>query len=155
MTKSVNLAPSSEHYTQTAHQPSLLPHILLSRHNQDYKWPLKLLQGPSWVKPNTRPLENPYLLKDLDEDLNPFLLELMDLEALTPVKIESKQASSTLFEDASNNITEEDPQMMTTMTSEAMDLQVEEGDLPTKTPMAPCRIRSPSCLDNGVDIGRA
>ena len=125
-----------------AHPPSLLPHILLSRHNRDYKWPPKLLQGPSRARPNTRPLENPYLLKDPDEDTDPFLLDLTDLEPLTLVKIESVQASSTLFEGASNKTTDEAPQM-TTMTSEVMDL-LEEEDLPTKTLMATCRIMSPS-----------
>ena len=98
-----------KHRLQTACPLSLLPHILLSRHNCNYKWPQKLLQGPSQAKPNTRPLENPYLLKDPDEDLDPFLLELNDLEPLAPVRIESAQALSTLFGDTSNNPIEGDP----------------------------------------------
>jgi hypothetical protein len=89
-----------------------------------------------------KPLENPYLLKDLDEDLDPFLSDLTDLEPLAPAKIESAQALSTLFEGASNRMTDEAPQTMM-MTSEATDL-LEEEDLPTKTPMATCRIMSPS-----------
>jgi len=56
-----------------------------------------------------RPLENPYLLKDPDEDLDPFLLELNDLEPLAPVRIESAQALLTLFGDTSNNPIEGDP----------------------------------------------
>jgi hypothetical protein len=94
------------------------------------------------VRPNTRPLENPYLLKDPDEDLDPFLLELTDLEPLAPAKTESMQALSTLFEGASNRTMDEAPQI-TTMTSEATDL-LEEEDLLTKTPMVTCRITSPS-----------
>ena len=125
----------------TAHPPSLLPHILLSRHNRDYKWPPKLLQGPSQAKPNTRLLENPYLLNDLDEDWDPFLSDLTDLEPLALVKTGSTQALSMLFEGDSNKITEEDPQTMTT----TMNLpKEEEEELPMKTPMATCRIMSPS-----------
>jgi hypothetical protein len=125
----------------TAHPPSLLPHILFSRYNWDYKWPPKLLQGPSQAKPNTKTLENPYLLKDPDEDLDPFLLDLTDLEPLALAKTESAPALSTLFGDASSTTTEEDPQTMTT----TMNLpKEEEEELPMKTPMATCRIMSPS-----------
>jgi hypothetical protein len=87
-------------------------------------------------------LENPYLLKDPDKDSDPFLSDLTNLEPLALAKIESVQVLSTLFGDASNETMEEDPQMTMT-TSEATDLLKEE-DLPTKTPMATCRIMSPS-----------
>jgi hypothetical protein len=59
------------------------------------------------------------------------------LEPLALVKTESAQALSTLFGDTSNEIMKEDPQTMTTMTSEATDLL-------TKTLMVTCRIMSPS-----------
>jgi hypothetical protein len=88
-------------------------------------------------------LENPYLLKDLDKDSDLFLLDLTDLEPLALVKIESAQALSMLFGDASSETMEEDPQVTTTMTLEATDL-LEEEDLPMKTPMVTCRIMSPS-----------
>jgi hypothetical protein len=58
------------------------------------------------------------------------------------MKIESAQALSMLFKGASSRTTDEAPQT-TMMTSEIMDL-LEEEDLPTKTPMATCRIMSPS-----------
>jgi hypothetical protein len=134
---------SEKHGPQTARPPSLLPHILLSRHNRDYRWPPKLLQGPSWARPNTRLLENPYILKDPDEDLDPFLLELTDLDPPNQAKGKSAPALSMLFKGASK--TEGEPQMMTTMMTmtEATDLQ-EEEDLPTKSPMATCKIMSPS-----------
>jgi len=90
-----------------------------------------------------KPLENPYLLRDPDEDLDPFLSDLTDLEPLALVKTESAQALSMLFKGASNKMTDEGPQTMTTMTSEVMDL-LEGEDLPMKTPMATCRIMSPS-----------
>jgi hypothetical protein len=63
---------------QTKPQPSLLPHILLSRNNPGYKWPPKLLQKLSKPPPNTIPLRNfPNLLIDLKETKTPFLLELI------------------------------------------------------------------------------
>ena len=122
---------------QTAPQPSLLPHILLSRHNRDYQWPPKLLQGPLQAKPNMRVLENPYLLKDPNEDLDPFLPELTEWDS--QMKDKSAPALSMLFKGASR--TGEDPQM-TTMTM--MDKDHQKEDLPTKSPMATCRIMSPS-----------
>jgi hypothetical protein len=91
-----------------------------------------------------KPLENPYLLKDPDEDLDPFLSDLTDLEPLALAKTESVQASSMLFKGASNEMTDEDPQMTMTMTSEVMDLLEEEEVLPMKTLMVTCRIMSPS-----------
>jgi hypothetical protein len=86
-----------------------------------------------------RPLENPYLLKDLDKNLDLFLLELNNLEPLVPAKTESAQASSTLFGDTFNPT--EGNHQTTITTSEIME---EEEDLPTKTPMATYRIMSPS-----------
>jgi hypothetical protein len=125
---------------QTPHPPSLLPHILLSRHNRDYQWPPKLLQGRSRARPNTRVLENPYLLKDPDEDLDPFLSELTGLDPPNQTKGRSMPASSMLFEGAFK-IGEEPQTTMTT--TKAMDL-LEGKDLPTKSPMVTCRIMSPS-----------
>jgi hypothetical protein len=90
-----------------------------------------------------KPLENPYLLKDLDKNSDPFLSDLTNLEPLALVKIGSTQALSTLFGDTSNETMEENPQMMTTMTPEIIDF-LEEEDLLMKTPMATCRIMSPS-----------
>jgi hypothetical protein len=87
-----------------------------------------------------RMLENPYLLKDPDEDLDPFLSELTDWEVPNQMKDKYVPASSILFEGASK--IEGEPQM-TTMTMGAMDL-LEEEDLLTKSPMATCRIMSPS-----------
>jgi hypothetical protein len=91
-----------------------------------------------------KPLENPYLLKDLDKGLDPFLSDLTDLEPLTLVKTGSAPALLMLFEGTSK--TEKDPQMMMIMTSEAMDLLTmeEEEDLLTKTPMVTCRTMFPS-----------
>jgi hypothetical protein len=56
-----------------------------------------------------KPLENPYLLKDPDKDLDPFLLDLTDLEPLTLVKIGSAQALSMLFKGTFNRTTDEVP----------------------------------------------
>jgi hypothetical protein len=125
---------------QTAPQPSLLPHVLLSRHNCDYWWPPKLLQGPLWAKPNMRVLENPYLLKDPNEDLDPFLLELTKWDPSNQMKDKFVPALSMLFKGASRM--EKDPQMMMMTMTEDMDLP--EEDLLTKSPMATCRIMSPS-----------
>ena len=124
---------------QTACQPSLLPHILLSRNNRDYRWPPKLLQGPLRAKPNMRILENPYLLKDPDEDLDPFLSELTGWDPPDPQKNRSMPASSMLFEGASRAT--DDHQRMTTM--ETIDL-LEEEDLLTRSLMATCKTTSPS-----------
>jgi hypothetical protein len=103
------------------------------------------------VKPNTRLLENPYLLKDLDEDLDPFLLELTDLGPPNLVKIESMQASLTLFKGTSTSPIEGGPQMMTTMTSEATD-PLEEEDLLMKTLMVTCRIMSLSPWPSKLEL---
>jgi hypothetical protein len=84
-------------------------------------------------------LENPYLLKDPDEDLDPFLSELTGWAPPDLQKGKSVPASSMLFEDAFRAT--DDHQTMTT--KETMDLP-EEEDLPTKSPMATCRIMSPS-----------
>jgi hypothetical protein len=88
-----------------------------------------------------RILENPYLLKDLNEDLDPFLLELTEWDPPDLLKDKSMPELSMLFEGASR--TEDNPQMMTMMTMEAMDL-LEEEDLPMKSPMVTCKIMSPS-----------
>jgi hypothetical protein len=77
----------------------------------------------------------PDLLKDPDKDLDPFLLELTDLEAPTLVKTESMPALSMLFNDAYDK--KEDHQMTITMT-------LKEVDLPIKSLIATCRIISPS-----------
>jgi hypothetical protein len=87
-----------------------------------------------------RILENPYLLKDLDEDLDPFLSELTEWGPPNLQKDKSAPASSMLFEDASKAT--DDHQTIAT-TKETMTLP-EEGDLLTKSPMATCRIMSPS-----------
>ena len=89
-----------------------------------------------------KPLGNPYLLKDPDKGLDPFLSDLTDLEPLALAKTGSMQALSTLFKGASNKTTDKAPQM-TTMTLGITDL-LEEEDLPMKTPMVTCRIMSPS-----------
>jgi hypothetical protein len=78
-----NCGPQTEHLPSTPPQlPSLLPHILLSRHNRDYRWPQKLSQGCLQKAPcNTRLLKNwPNHLKDPDKELDLFLLELTDLD---------------------------------------------------------------------------
>jgi hypothetical protein len=86
-----------------------------------------------------RILENPYLLKDPDEDLDPFLSELIEWDPPNLRKDKSVPVLSMLFEGASKAT--DDHQMTTTR--EMMDLP-EEEDLPTKSPMATCRIMSPS-----------
>jgi hypothetical protein len=85
-------------------------------------------------------LENPYLLKDPDKDLNPFLSELTEWDPPNPQKDKSTPALSMLFEGASKAT--DDHQMMTT-TMEMIDL-LEGEDLLTKSPMATCRTMSPS-----------
>ena len=97
------------------------------------------------AKPNMKLLENPYLLKDPDEGLDPFLSDLTDLEPLALARTESAPVSSTLFEGASSNLVEEDPQTMMTTTLGTMDLLAEE-DLLMKTLIATCRIMFPSPL---------
>jgi hypothetical protein len=92
------------------------------------------------VNPNMRILENPYLLKDLDEDLDPFLSELIEWDPPDLQKDKSVPALSMLFEGASKAT---DDHQTTAMTRETMDL-LEEGDLLTKSPMATYRIISPS-----------
>jgi len=107
-----------------------------------------------------RILENPYLLKDPDEDLDPFLLELTEWDPPNLQKDKSAPALSMLFEGASKAT---DDHQMTATTREIMDLP-EEGDLPTKSPMATCRIMSPSpqpskselwhpCLGSSMETG--
>jgi hypothetical protein len=92
------------------------------------------------VKPNTKTLENPYLLKDPDEDLDPFLSELTGWDPPNPQKDKSAPASSMLFENASKAT---DDHQMTTTTREITNL-LEEEVLLTKSLMATCRIMSPS-----------
>jgi hypothetical protein len=134
---------SREAWAQTAYPLSLLPHILLSRHNHDYKWPQKLLQGPLRVRPNMRILENPYLLKDPNKDLDPFLSELTEWDPPNPMKDKSVPALLMLFKGTSK-ATEDHPQIITMTMMEAMDLPEEEETLPTKSPMVTCRTTSPS-----------
>jgi hypothetical protein len=92
------------------------------------------------VKPNMKTLENPYLLKDPNEDLEPFLSELTEWDPPNPPKNKSALASSMLFEGIYTTL---DDHQMTMTTMETMDLQ-EEEILPTKSPMATCRTMSPS-----------
>jgi hypothetical protein len=85
-------------------------------------------------------LENPYLLKDLDEDLNPFLSELIGWDPPDLQKDKSTPASSMLFEGVSKAT---DDHQTTMMTMEMMDLP-EGEDLLTKSLMATCRTIFPS-----------
>jgi len=95
---------------QTPCPPLLLPHILLSRHNLNYQWPPKLLQGCS-----QKALPNKILLSSFPNHLmNPnedsedlYLLELIDSEP--QMKPESKPPSLMLFTDVSTATVEEDP----------------------------------------------
>jgi hypothetical protein len=87
-----------------------------------------------------RILENPYLLTDPNEDVDPFLLELTEWDPPNLQKGKSVPALSMLFEGASKAT---DDHQMTVTTRGTMDLLGEE-DLPTKSPMATCRIMSPS-----------
>src|SRR5216683_3850896 len=68
---------------QNEPQPSLLPHILLTRNNPGYRWPPKLLQELLWRPPPNQillssfpnHLKNP---REEQEDLeDPFLSELI------------------------------------------------------------------------------
>ncbi len=104
---------------QNEHPLSLLPHILLSRHNPSYRWPLKLLQGvlqrppPNQISLSSFPnhLRNP---REEQEDLeDPFL---SDQISLTLMKPESELASSMLFEDVSapkEEVEEEETTLLT------------------------------------------
>src|SRR6266851_1169755 len=119
---------------QNEPQPSLLPHILLSRNNPSYRWPPKLLQEllrrppPNQISLSSFPnhLRNP---QEEQEDLeDPFLLEPI---GSTTTKQESEQHLSMLFGGASG-LKEE--------TLEGQDLQTmtmkdEEEALPTTSPM--------------------
>jgi hypothetical protein len=89
-----------------------------------------------------------YLLKDPDEDLDLFLSELTEWDPPNPQRDKSVPALSMLFEDASKAI--DDHQTMTMMTK-TMDLP-EEEDLPTKSPMATCRIMSPSPRPSKLEL---
>jgi len=124
---------------------SVLPHILLSRSNPNYRWPLKLLQGhlrrppPNQISLSSFPnhLTNP---QEEQEDLeNPFLLDPIDS---TPKRHESEPPSSMLFEGASDDqeegtTGEETPQTITQETTEV--------SLPTMSPMRQAyRTMSPS-----------
>jgi len=75
-----NPGPQTKPPPSPPQPPSLLPHILLSRHNHDYRWPQKLLHKPSQRAPrNTRSLTNwPNHLMDPDE-MDLFLSELTGL----------------------------------------------------------------------------
>ena len=139
-----NLGVPIEHPPLTPPQPpSLLPHILLSRHNHDYQWPQKLSQGRSQRAPrNTRSLRNwPNHLKDPDEELDPFVLELTDLDPVDTVMGKSALLSPMPSGGASNleeQETEEvEETLLVTMNS--------EEDLPMKSLMVTTsRIWSPS-----------
>src|SRR6266851_6308815 len=117
---------------QNEPQPSLLPHILLSRNNPSYRWPPKLLQEllrrppPNQISLSSFPnhLKNP---QEEQEDLeDPFLSELI---SSTTKKHESEQHSSMLFGGASDlkeeTLEEQDPQTM----------EDTEEALPTTSPM--------------------
>jgi len=128
-----NRGPQTEHPPLPPQPPSLLLHILLSRHNHDYQWPQKLLHEHSQRAPhNTRLLTNwPNHLMDPDE-MDPFLLELTGLAPVNPQKGKSVLLSSTPSEGASDQDEQEEEVeedlLTTTMT------WMEE--LPTKSPMA-------------------
>src|SRR5216683_5602709 len=90
---------------QTTRPLSLLPHILLSRHNPSYRWPPRLLQGalqrppPNQISLSSFPnhLRN---LQEEQEDLeDPFLSEPI---SSTPKNRELEQPSSMLFEGISD-----------------------------------------------------
>ena len=89
--------------------PLLLPHILLSRHNLNYQWPLKLLQGHSWrAPPNKISLSSfPNHLTNLEDLEDLFFLEPINLEPQK--KPESKPPLLMLFADVSDTAAEEDP----------------------------------------------
>ena len=115
---------------QMSHPPSLLPYILLSQHSPDYQWPLKLLQGHSQrALPNKISLSSfPNHLTNPEDLIDPYLLEPVDSEPQTPMKLESGPPSSMLFTDASNTLKEGDPQIMKTP-------KMEEANLPIMSPM--------------------
>jgi hypothetical protein len=99
-----NHGPQTERPPSPLQPPSLLPHILLSRHNRNYRWPQKLLREPSQRAPcNMRSLMNwPNHLMDLEEMEDPFLLELIGLAPVDLQKGKSVLLSSTPSEDASD-----------------------------------------------------
>jgi hypothetical protein len=128
-----NLGPPIECPLSTPPQlPSLLPHILLSRHNHNYRWPQNLSQGCLQKAPhNTRSLKNwPNHLKDPDKELDPFLLELTDLDPVDTVMSRSVLLSLTPSEGTfvlKEQEVEEETLLVTTNSEE---------DLLTKSPMA-------------------
>jgi hypothetical protein len=99
-----NLRPQTECPPSPLQPPSLLPHILLSRHNRDYQWPQKLLCNPSQRAPcNTRLLVNwPNHLMDPEEMEDPSLSELTGLAPADLQKDKSVLLSLTPSEDASD-----------------------------------------------------
>ncbi len=101
------------HGDQSKHPPSLLPHILLSRHNQDYQWLLKLLQECSRAPSNKIALSS-FLnhLMNLEDLLDPYLLELINLEPQEKVRSKSVPPLSMLFKGDSDASAEGDPQTM-------------------------------------------
>jgi hypothetical protein len=139
-----NCGPQTECPPSPPQPLSLLPHIMLSRHNCDYRWPQKLLREPSQRAPrNTRLLANwPNHLMDPEEMEDLFLLELTGLAPVDPQKGKSVLLSLMPSEDTSDPDKQEaeevegDLLMMTTTWTE---------ELLTRSPMATTsRIWSPS-----------
>jgi hypothetical protein len=131
-----NLGPQTERPPSPPRPPSLLPHILLSRHNHDYQWPQKLLREPlQRVPKNTRSLANwPNLLLDPEEMEDPFLSELTDLAPVDTRKGKSVLLSSTPSEDALDSDEQEAEEVEEDLLTMTMMTWTEE--LPTKSPMA-------------------
>ncbi len=86
------------HGDQSKHPPSLLPHILLSRHNQDYQWLLKLLQECSRAPSNKIALSS-FLnhLMNLEDLLDPYLLELINLECYGAAPTQGQRSRSNSY----------------------------------------------------------
>jgi hypothetical protein len=140
-----NLGPQTEHPPSPPQPPSLLPHILLSRHNRDYRWPQKLLREPLQRAPkNTRSLANwPNHLMDPEEMNDPFLSELTDLAPVDTQKGKSVLLSLTPSEDTSDPDEQEAEEVEEDLLTITTTTWMEE--LPTKSPMATTsRIWSPS-----------
>jgi hypothetical protein len=122
---------------------SLLPYILLSRYNRNYQWPQKLSQGHlQRASCNTRSLKNwPNHLKDLDKELDLFLLELNNLDPANTVMSRSvlllpMHSEDTFNPDKAEEVKEVEETLLVMINS--------EGDLLMKSPMVTTsRIWSP------------
>jgi len=131
---------------QTECPLSILPHILLSRHNPSYRWPPKLLQEllckppPNQISLSSFPnhLRNP---QEEQEDLeNPFLLDPI---GSTSRKHKSEPPSSMLFKGASDVKEEEAPEEETPQMM--MTWETKGASLPMTSPMGQVyRTMSPS-----------